>query len=131
MTDKGVHSYSFRALSMPATVLASITKCISLTNPKMAGRDLHFGSTKSNKVYFVWGDVLTIMLMLTLSLFNQPKKHIYVCAYNTNTIVFISFTNHQMALSSDSVTHAHAHANFITPTRNHSHIWQHSQTMSL
>jgi hypothetical protein len=26
---------------------------------------------------------------------------------------------------------AHAHANFITPTRNHRHIWQHSQTMCL
>jgi hypothetical protein len=25
----------------------------------------------------------------------------------------------------------HAHANFSTPTRNHCHIWQHSQTMSL
>jgi hypothetical protein len=27
--------------------------------------------------------------------------------------------------------HAHAHANFSPPTRNHCHIWQHSQTMSL
>jgi hypothetical protein len=27
--------------------------------------------------------------------------------------------------------HAHAHANFVPPTRNHCHIWQHSQTMSL
>ncbi len=27
--------------------------------------------------------------------------------------------------------YAHAHANFIPPTRNHCHIWQHSQTISL
>ncbi len=31
----------------------------------------------------------------------------------------------------DPHAHAHAHANFIPPTRNHCHIWQHSQTMSL
>jgi hypothetical protein len=56
-------------------------------------------------------------------------RHCLTECGNIRACVIVDWGTHQ--LCGKTVHHAHAHANFISPTRNHRHIRQHSQTVSL